>query len=146
MNTDIYTIVIPRLKLFGYHGCYEKEKKDGQEFEVTMEVCIESNPISEYDIDLDRLEATIDYAKIENRIKKVFNDKKFNLLETLAVHISNIPYELATKKVSKSIFSVEVVIRKKAPIGMSAPYVELKYIKMSHDSQDQYDDSHSSNA
>ena len=146
MNTDIYTIVIPRLKLFGYHGCYEKEKKDGQEFEVSMEICIESNPISEYDIDLDRLETTIDYAKIENRIKKVFNDKKFNLLETLAVHISNIPYELATKKVSKSIFSVEVVIRKKAPIGMSVPYVELKYIKMSHNSQDRYDDSHSSNA
>ena len=146
MNTDIYTIVIPRFKIFGYHGCYDKEKKDGQEFEVGMEICIESSPIREYDIDLDNLKNTIDYVEIENRIKKVFNDKKFNLLETLASHISNIPYELATKKMSKSIFSVEVVIRKKNPIAMSVPYIELKYIKMSHDKQNQYDDTPSCNA
>ena len=146
MSNDIYTIVIPKLKLFGYHGCYKKEKKDGQEFEINMEICIEADPIREYDAESDTLKNTIDYSKIENKIKQVFSDKKFNLLETLAVHISNIPYELATKKISKSIFSVEVIIRKKNPIGMSVPYVELKYIKLSHDSQDLYQNTPSCNA
>lgn len=146
MNNDIYTIVIPKLKIFGYHGCYEKEKKDGQEFEIDMQISIDSDPTREYDSNSDSLSNTIDYAEIEARIKKLFNNKKFNLLETLAVNISNIPYELATKKIAKSIFSVEVIIRKKNPIGMSVPYVELRYIKMSHDSQGLYDDSHSYDA
>ena len=38
MNKSIYTIIIPEIKIFAYHGCYEQEKRDGQEFEINMNI------------------------------------------------------------------------------------------------------------
>ncbi len=130
---DIYTIVIPKLQVFGYHGCYDQEKNEGQKFEVNMEICIELDSINQYNFltkESDNINNTLDYSEIENAIKESFRVERFDLLETLAAHLSNIPYELASKEMSKSILSVEVIIRKNNPIGMSVPYIELKYVKM----------------
>ena len=33
-----YIVKIPKVKLFGYHGCYNKEKKEGQQFEISIKV------------------------------------------------------------------------------------------------------------
>lgn len=123
MKGNRFTIKIPQLILFGYHGCYDQEKEKGQEFELNMVITIEpQNP--------DGLINTIDYVEIESEIKKTFNDIRYDLLEDLSAKISTIPYDLTrnTSKVYKEIYSVSVVIRKNNPQGMSVPYVEVKYI------------------
>ena len=123
MKGNRFTIKIPQLILFGYHGCYDQEKEKGQEFELNMVITIEpQNP--------DGLINTIDYVEIESEIKKTFNDIRYDLLEDLSAKISTIPYDLTrnTSKVYKEIYSVSVVVRKNNPQGMSVPYVEVKYI------------------
>ena len=40
MKDNTFIITIPKLKLFGYHGCYDKEKEEGQEFEINMRITI----------------------------------------------------------------------------------------------------------
>ena len=123
MKGNRFTIKIPQLILFGYHGCYDQEKEKGQEFELNMVITIEpQNP--------DGLINTIDYVEIESEIKKTFNDIRYDLLEDLSAKISAIPYDLTrnTSKVYKEIYSVSVVVRKNNPQGMSVPYVEVKYI------------------
>ena len=123
MKGNRFTIKIPQLKLFGYHGCYDEEKEKGQEFELNMVITIEPQ-------NSDGLINTIDYVEIESEIKKTFNDIRYNLLEDLSAKISTIPYDLTsnTSKLYKEIYSVSVTIRKNNPQGMSAPYVEVKYI------------------
>ena len=123
MKGNRFTIKIPQLILFGYHGCYDQEKEKGQEFELNMVITIE--PQSP-----DGLINTIDYVEIESEIKKTFNDIRYDLLEDLSAKISTIPYDLTrnTSKVYKEIYSVSVVVRKNNPQGMSVPYVEVKYI------------------
>ena len=44
LKLETYTIKIPKLKLFGYHGCYDKEKNEGQEFEIDVKVVFKSFP------------------------------------------------------------------------------------------------------
>ena len=124
MNKSIYTIIIPEIKIFAYHGCYEQEKRDGQEFEINMNISFhKSNKIH-----LDNLINTIDYVDVESKVKQFFTENRYNLLETIAFHLSEIPYSLQFQNNFKSIFSVEVSIRKNNPMGMSVPHVELKYI------------------
>ena len=73
MNT--YTIRIPKLKLFGYHGCYEKEKKEGQEFEIDIEINFKDENQG-----WRKLGDTIDYSDLYSIIKASFIIKnKFNL-------------------------------------------------------------------
>ena len=137
MKENRFIIKIPKLKLFGYHGCYDEEKKKGQEFEVEIEITIvpieASKMFSENSVDSSEptLEQdTIDYVEIENQIKRLFNTERCDLLERLAARISTIPYGLAESgsKLEKEIYSVSVIIRKNNPIGMSVPYVQVKYI------------------
>ena len=137
MKENRFIIKIPKLKLFGYHGCYDEEKKKGQEFELGMEITIvpiEASKMSSGntgDSGESTLEHdTIDYVKIESQIKRFFNAERCDLLEQLAARISTIPYGLAESgsKLEKEIYSVSVIIRKNNPIGMSVPYVQVKYI------------------
>ncbi|MAX12563.1 MAG: hypothetical protein CMG11_00650 [Candidatus Marinimicrobia bacterium] len=123
MKESRFAIKIPKLKLFGYHGCYEKEKDKGQEFELEMVITIIPQKT-------DAFLNTIDYVKVEAEIKKTFNDVRYDLLEDLSANISSIPYKLTdpASRLYKEIYSVSVTIRKNSPQGMSIPYVEVKYI------------------
>ena len=123
MKDSRFAIKIPKLKLFGYHGCYAEEKDKGQEFELEMVITIIPQKI-------DALLNTIDYVEVETEIKKTFNDVRYDLLEDLSANISSIPYKLTdpASRLYKEIYSVSVTIRKNSPQGMSIPYVEVKYI------------------
>ena len=135
MNEDRFIIKIPKLKLFGYHGCYDEEKETGQEFEVEMEIAITSIDCNRFNSNRGDLHNTIDYVKIESEIKRIFNATRYDLLEELGCNISAIPYALTKheSKIFKEIYSVSVIVRKNNPIGMSVPYVEVKYIKYNNE-------------
>ena len=75
---------INNLKIFGYHGCFDVEKIHGQFFNINI-----SYLLSDKVENNDSLDSTIDYIKVVNYIKKVFNHKRYNLLEDLAIYISD---------------------------------------------------------
>ena len=84
-----YRYNINNLKLFGYHGVYDKEKKNGQFFLVNVE--FEVN----YEIENlgDDIKKIIDYTAICNDIAEAFINR-CDLLETL---IFNIKLKLENK-------------------------------------------------
>ena len=63
-------VKINRIKLFGYHGVYEEEKANGQEFHISVEMKINSKY-------LDDIISTVDYSVIIQSIKEVFNEKSY---------------------------------------------------------------------
>ena len=79
---------IKHLKLFGYHGVYKKEKKDGQYF--LIDVSFDSKYNEGFD---DNIDEVIDYNCVCNDIAHVF-ENRCDLIETL---ISNIKKHLETK-------------------------------------------------
>lgn len=67
---------------FGYHGVFESERKNGQEFLVDVE--IESN-FKNIDDDLAK---TIDYSKLVDLVSAEITSNPVNLIETLAERIA----------------------------------------------------------
>ena len=100
MKQDTYTLKIPQIKLFGYHGCYDKEKKEGQEFEVSVEILFDR----EYMRDIND---SCDYVEIEEKIRSTFKEKRCDILEEVARNIGN---ELRIYEPQVEL--VKVIIRK----------------------------------
>ncbi len=112
-----FRYAIKDLKLFGYHGVYDKEKNDGQFFLINIFFNVDYNCKLD-----DSIDNVIDYAEICSDIALIFN-KRCNLLETLNLKIKkflenkykNVEFEIQiTKmmpKISKnSIKSIQVKI------------------------------------
>ena len=91
-------IKLNNIKLFGYHGIEEYEKKNGQLFEIDIDACIfySSNDDSIYN--------SLDYKKLYSDIVYIFNKKRYNLIETLAMDIIN--YIKLNYKVNTLIVSI----------------------------------------
>ena len=110
---------INNLKIFGYHGCFDVEKIHGQFFNINI-----SYLLSDKVENNDSIDSTIDYIKVVNYIKKVFNHKRYNLLEDLAIYISDnlldefqinsvkISIKKSNKYIMEKIDSVEVTYKK----------------------------------
>ena len=125
---NICVIKLPEIKLFGYHGCYDEEKRKGQEFEVNMEISLSS--VNVEIAKEDDLINTINYVDIVNMIKADFNKNRHNLLETLAGRLAGIPYEIINNRnLSNNIISVKVGIKKYNPTGIDIPYIEVECIR-----------------
>jgi len=73
-------ILIKDLKLYGYHGVREYEKKDGQDFIFNICIYIEDSSLK----NSDDLKDTLSYSDIIKVISKINKDKRFDLLETLS--------------------------------------------------------------
>ena len=72
-------IKINNIKIFGYHGIYNEEKKYGQIFYVDIIYV----PSHKSNFDTDDLSYVIDYVEVIDFIKKIFNQNRFNLIEKL---------------------------------------------------------------
>ena len=126
---DIFTIKIPNIRIFGNHGCYTQEKNNGQEFDVSIKIFLERS------ISLrgnDTLDSTLDYVDIVNIVRKNFNLYRYNLLEELAIKISEvILHSIEQNKIfieeKIKITSLNVKIKKYNPIGMNVPNIEVEY-------------------
>tara|TARA_X000001036_G_scaffold185087_2_gene174711 strand:+ start:3113 stop:3463 length:351 start_codon:yes stop_codon:yes gene_type:complete len=112
-------IKINKMKLFGYHGLYDIEKENGQDFIVN--IVIES---ALQDKCGDNIEDMIDYVEIAEQAKVIFYQSRYNLIETLAIDISE-----QIMKNSK-VDSVNVSIKKVAPpIDLNLESIEVEYSK-----------------
>ena len=102
-------IAITGIRGFGYHGLFEHEKKDGQEFFVDIRITADLSSACQSD----RIESTIDYGKVAIRVKELIETGSFNLIERLA--------EVITERLKSefSIDAIEVTVHKpNAPVGI----------------------------
>jgi dihydroneopterin aldolase len=67
---------------FGYHGVFESERKNGQEFVVDVEIETKFKNLN------DDLTKTIDYSKLVDLVSTEITSNPVNLIETLAERIA----------------------------------------------------------
>lgn len=77
-------ILFKDIKLYGYHGVFEKEREIGQYFHINIELTLD---LKQAGI-TDELGNTVDYSKIYDIIRSINDNNKFRLIESLAHNIS----------------------------------------------------------
>ena len=116
-----YTIKLEKLIFFGFHGVNQDEIKNGKNFVLDIKLDYSIDNIS------DKIENTIDYIKIYNLLNNSFNQKRFNLLESLGSYLIN---EITRN--FKQIFYIKLNIRKpqiKIDNNKDFINIELEYNK-----------------
>ena len=86
-------IELKGLEVFGHHGAYEDEQRDGQLFLFDVQL-----DVGERGAD-DDLATAIDYTLVAARIRALSDERRFDLIEALATHVANVLYgEFAPKR------------------------------------------------
>jgi dihydroneopterin aldolase len=113
-------ILIKDLRLFGHHGVYEKEKREGQPFVIDLE--IEADIVDA--TRRDHLKDTVDYGQVVNRVARIVEEESFDLIEALAEKIAT--ELLREEKIKK----VSVTVKKpEAPLSRSVEYVGVRLVR-----------------
>ena len=113
-------IIIKDIRLVGFHGLYDYEKKDGVNLGFDIELFFH-NQINNNSDDINK---TINYVDVIDTVKRINSSGSFNLIETLCHNLLNEILELY--KPLKAI----VRIRKfKLPIDTSLSFIEVEMTK-----------------
>jgi len=101
-------ITLTGLKVRGFHGVYEHERRDGQDFVVDATLWLDSRPAAASD----DLADTVDYGGLANRLATLIEGEPVNLIETLAARLC----ELCMA--DERVIAAEVTVHKpQAPIA-----------------------------
>ncbi|GAA5048204.1 dihydroneopterin aldolase [Nocardia callitridis] len=73
------------LRVFGYHGVFEHERRDGQEFVVDLTVWVDFRPAAASD----DLAATVDYGQLAERAVSIVAGPPRDLIETVVSEIAD---------------------------------------------------------
>lgn len=112
-------IVLPEMEFYGYHGVLKEEKKVGQPFLISVEMYLDLFPAGVSD----DLSKTVNYAEVYQEIKKIAEEKRFDLIEALAHAIGMMILE------KYQVYKVKVIVDKPlAPLpgGNLAARVEIE--------------------
>ena len=115
------TIKLEKLTFFGFHGINQDEIKNGQDFVLDLVVHYNSNH------NTDNIKDFIDYTKLYNLVKNSFEEKRFNLLESLGKKILD-----DIKETYRTVFYIKLNIRKPSIIidnNKNFINVEVEYKK-----------------
>jgi len=77
-------IVLTGIHGFGYHGLFEHERKDGQDFYVDLSLSVDLTTASQ----TDAIEDTVNYAEITELVVEEITSNPVNLIEKLAARIA----------------------------------------------------------
>tara|TARA_Y100001960_G_scaffold307013_1_gene362846 strand:- start:22 stop:378 length:357 start_codon:yes stop_codon:yes gene_type:complete len=81
----MHKIILEDIKIFAYHGVYNDEIKNGQNFYLSIEYKQEFNS----DLHKDSISSVLDYAVLIKDIKIKFNEKRYMLIEALGNDLFN---------------------------------------------------------
>lgn len=115
-------ITIKDIKLVGFHGLYDHEKRDGVNLGFDVELFFE-NQINNSD---DNINETINYVEVIDTIKRVNSSGSFDLLETLCNKILN--------EIMKLFSPLKLVVRVRKfelPVDAELSFVEIEMTKES---------------
>ncbi len=76
-------IVLRNMKFYGYHGVRQDEQLNGQQFIVDVQL----NADLKVACESDRIEDTVDYSQVFNTVKRITENRRFSLVESLAESI-----------------------------------------------------------
>lgn len=106
---------------YGYHGVKKEEQKVGGKYEADIDMYCDFSKAAL----TDNLSATVDYYQVYLFVSELIQERKYFLIETLAMTIAD---ELL--KNFEGIEKISVRIRKRnAPIGGVVDYVEAEVTK-----------------
>ncbi|HHW11711.1 MAG TPA: dihydroneopterin aldolase [Firmicutes bacterium] len=110
-------LVLQNMVFYGYHGVFAAEKELGQRFEVDVELYLDLHQAGLND----DLEATVNYAEVYTFIKKLVEERAFNLVEGLAEEIA------ATLLAAYNLQEIVVRVRKpQPPVGGLMDYFAVE--------------------
>jgi 7,8-dihydroneopterin aldolase/epimerase/oxygenase len=102
-------IVLTGIHGFGYHGLFEQERKDGQDFFVDLTLAVDLQAASQSDAIAD----TVNYAEITDLVVEEITSNPVNLIEKLASRIAERVLNQHLK-----VMSVTVTVHKpQAPVA-----------------------------
>lgn len=78
-------IHLERMEFFAYHGVLPEENRLGQRFYVDVILELDLRPAGESD----RLELTVNYADVYEKLKKIVEKERYKLIEALAERIAS---------------------------------------------------------
>jgi len=77
-------IVLTGIHGFGYHGLFEHERKDGQDFFVDLTLSVDLTAAAQSDA----IDDTVNYAEITDLVVEEITTNPVNLIEKLAARIA----------------------------------------------------------
>ena len=115
----MYKIFLEDIKVYAYHGLYENEINEGQNFYISIEYKQDYS----HKINNDKISNVIDYAEIVNDVKNKFVKKRYNLIECIANDLFSYLFE-------KYKFPYLKLIIRKSNIKLNVPlkniYIEIE--------------------
>lgn len=112
------TLTIKSLQFHAYHGYYEKERSDGNDFEVDLIFRGDMRSAG----DSDDLQDTIDYQEVLNIVASVMEGPSCKLIETLAKQIGDQLFDHF-----EEARELEVAVRKlHPPLDTKTAYSEIR--------------------
>lgn len=107
---------LKNMAFYAFHGDDKNEQELGQRYEVDVEMKISSSVAAQED----DLKNTVNYKSVFSIVEKFATNKRYNLIETLAVKIADAILE------KFAIPEVSVAVRKlKPPVHGIIDYVEV---------------------
>jgi dihydroneopterin aldolase len=103
-------IVLSGLRVRGFHGVFDFERRDGQDFVVDVELDIDTAPAAMSD----DLADTVHYGELAEGLAAVIAGEPVNLLETLAQRLADVC--LADARVQAAVVTVH---KPQAPIALA---------------------------
>ena len=102
------TISITGLRLTGYHGVFDVEKRDGQEFVIDLDVTLDLTAAGQSD----DLSHTLDYSVLVDQVATRVTGEPVVLIETLAADVLEIVW--SHPQPTKAVVTVH---KPQAPVG-----------------------------
>jgi dihydroneopterin aldolase len=101
-------IAVRGLRVFGYHGVQDDERRDGQEFVIDAVLALDTTAAAAGD----ELSLTVDYAGLADRLVAIVSGPPVRLIETLAGRLA------ATCLTEPAATEVEITVHKpNAPLS-----------------------------
>ena len=83
------TIQVEGINVYGTHGVYDQEKKNGQNFKIDLLIELKKNILNFENYKSESFENTINYENLVNEVINVSDSNSFDLIETFAYEILN---------------------------------------------------------
>ena len=116
----MHKIKIENLEIFGFHGLYSQEEKDGQIFYINLEY----TPRENLKLMNDDINETTDYIKVISTFTQLFNKKRYSLIETLGRDLLNELIQMY------NFINLKIVIRKKIILDVNkVDYISVEIEK-----------------
>ena len=117
-----FDINISKIKCSGKHGIYDHEKQNDQKFLVDIHINIS-------DFSDDDINKTLNYEEIVDLVIKIVSTESYDLIETLAKHISEqivLKYaviEATLQKIKVTVYKPNTILKDMTD-GISVSYCE----------------------